>query len=284
MARFLKVRPWLAIGQKISRVKIFPSWTGRGFTLPPWTNELLAVRPLEWTDFSFKSKSDAIYWAKYTEMQRTDLYPAPICPSSTLCTIPIRTPSVPAHPYHTAPSDVYHCSSEKPCSYPSKHNQFLLQWSTMWLLQPLTLPSILPLFTPAAPGCATQMGLSSAMKWARFVRVCCVYCTCMCSRRTAAVAGGGEDSVWYILVGCVRESPQDKLVWFPIPVCQTEGRSAVWLCQSLAMPPKDNKGNIDVSASWCGIQFFFSWRNQGLFSLLHNKLLDAVSCCYYHSF
>lgn len=103
--------------------------------------------------------------------------PAPLCP------LPLQTSSVPAHPYHTAPSDVYQRSSKEPCSYSSEHNQFLLQWSTMRPLQPLTPPSILPLLTAAAAaGCATQMGLCSAMKWARFVRVhvCCIYCACVC--------------------------------------------------------------------------------------------------------
>lgn len=53
------------------------------------------------------------------------------------------------------------------------------------------------------------------------------------------------------------ESPRDKLEWFHIPVCQSEGRSAVCLCQSLAMPLKDNKDNIDASASCRGFHFVF---------------------------
>lgn len=57
---------------------------------------------------------------------------APICPFA----VPSPTSSVPAHPCHMAPSDVYRCLSERPCSSPSKHNQFLLQWSTMRPLQP----------------------------------------------------------------------------------------------------------------------------------------------------
>lgn len=145
-----------------------------------------------------------------------------------------------------------------PCSYPSEHNQFLLQCRTMRLLQPLTLPSIPTLFTSAAAGCATQMGLCSAMKWAWLVRVhvCCTYCVCMRFWHTA-VAGEGDDHVWCIPVGYIWESPRDKLVWFHIPVCQTEVRFAFWLCQSLAMPLKDNKDNINAFASCRGFQFFF---------------------------
>lgn len=100
----------------------------------------------------------------------------PSVPPAPSCTLPLQSSSVPAHPYHTAPSDVYRRSSETPCSYPSEHNQFLLQWSTMRPLRPLTLPSILSLFTSAAAGCANQMGLCSAMKWARLARVLYILC------------------------------------------------------------------------------------------------------------
>lgn len=53
--------------------------------------------------------------------------------------------------HYTAPSNVCHGSSEKPRSHPSEHNQFLLQWSTMRPLQPLTPPSVLLPQQLAAP-------------------------------------------------------------------------------------------------------------------------------------
>lgn len=85
-------------------------------------------------------------------------------PPASLYRPTFQTWSVLALPYHTAPPDAHHRSSEKPRRCPSEHNQFLLQWSTMRPLQPLTLPSILLLAAAAAAGCATQMGLCSAMK------------------------------------------------------------------------------------------------------------------------
>lgn len=168
---------------------------------------------------------------KYIERHKIDFIyhicqSAPIWHSSTPCALPLQTSSVPAHPYHTAPSDVYRRSSEKPCSHPSEHNQFLLQWSTMRPLQPLTPSSILPLFTSAAAGCATQMGLCSAMKWARRVRV--QYILYVFLTDTSRGRWRWWHRVIYIPVGHIWESPRDKLVRFRIPVCQTEGRSAVW--------------------------------------------------------
>ncbi len=116
-------------------------------------------------------------------------------------------------------------------------------------LQPLTLPSIQPLFTSAAAGCATQMGLCSAMKWAWLacVQVRCILCMlCMYFWCTVFAGEGVENFCDVFLLRFIWKSPWDKLVWFYIPVCRTEGRSAVWLCQSLAAPLKDNKDNIDA--------------------------------------
>lgn len=59
----------------------------------------------------------------------------------------------------------------------------------------------------------------------------------------------------YVLGG--ESHPETIECGFCIPVCQTEGRPAVCSCQLSATPPKDNKGNIDASASRCGFQFLF---------------------------
>ena len=80
--------------------------------------------------------------------------------------ISLRASSAPAHPRGTAPSQLGRRWNEKPCSNLSKHNQFLLQWRSMWSLQPCKPP-----FTQAAPGCAAQMD-SSAVKWAHYGRAC----------------------------------------------------------------------------------------------------------------
>lgn len=98
---------------------------------------------------------------------------------------------------------------------------------------------------------------ASALPWNEIglcvcIHVCCIYCSCMCVRCTT-VAGEDDDRVWYILVGYIWQSPGDKSVWFHISVCQTEGRSAVWLCLSLATPLKDNNDNIDA---FCKLSWF----------------------------
>lgn len=75
--------------------------------------------------------------------------------------------------------------------------------------------------------------------------------TRMCSGRTggadAMCSGGGGGG----------SHPETIECGFCIAACQSEGRPAVCSCQLPAMPPKDNKGNIDASASSCGFQFLF---------------------------
>lgn len=89
------------------------------------------------------------------------------------------------------------------------------------------------------------------------------------------MAGEGDDDAGSILVGCMRESPPDKLERFRIPVRQTEGRSAGWLCHLLAVPLKDNKHNIDA---FCKMLWFpgccFLW---GFFFMPQLEQSELVS-------
>lgn len=147
--------------------------------------------------------------------------PAPRAPSS------YDPPQRQLIPVTRPPSHVDCCSSEKPHSYSSKHNQFLLHCRTMWPLQPLTLSSILLPFAEAAPGCATQMGLSSAMKWARSAPCISYVCAALDAQQQQPRQQSGVMTVRYIPLRDGWESARDEQRRFRIPVCQSEGRSAV---------------------------------------------------------
>lgn len=161
------------------------------------------------------------------------------------------TSSVPALPNHTAPSDV------DPCSSPNKHNQFLLQRSTMWPLQP-PRAAIHP---AAVHRGSTQLcytdGPILCHEMSRARAPCTPHTYAPWMRSSGRWRGTPMcDLFWW----AARESqPADKQEWFHIPVCQTEGCSAVWLCHLLVMPLKDNRHNIDAFCKmlWFPVFFFF---------------------------
>lgn len=165
--------------------------------------------------------------------------------------VPSPTSSVPAHPDRTAPSDV------KPCSSPSKHNQFLLQRSTMRPSQP-------PRATihPAAvhPGSTQLCCTDGPVLCHEMSRVCASSTPHMYAPWMRSSGRWRGTPVCDLFWWAARESqPADKLEWFHIPVCQTEGCSAVWLCHLPAMPLKNNRHNIDAFCKmlWFPVFFFF---------------------------